>query len=476
MDSNIIYVTSNVSNKKYEKVVKNMSKDGTMTYVLNKPSLLRSKDSLLRYPKNEIVIPMAVLEDIQKTASELDFARRVIAKNLLNYLDSLDLKNLTSTEGIKLENEGTLRIALNYKEIDISVDGLNKKDKRILQTCIGLKNQEKKNVILISNDPVLRIKAKTMGIRAEEQKDDLFPKISEQYNGKKEVWISKKAMETLYDNRALEISKVFETEDINWTTNLYLIMKTPEGASALGCFDGNVIVPIPTNFSPFGIMPKNLSQTFLMHALLDSATPLVIVKGEAGTGKTICALAAGLEQTTEKGNRYPLYDQILISTADDYNKDRYGFLPGELTEKIDPYVQGVYDNLSIIINSKKEEKDGISISEKGEYYLNNGKIKIQALRCNRGRSISKTYYIFDETQNIPPDFMKTIITRAGQDSKFIFLGDPTQIDAPGLDERYNGLVYISELMKGQSLCRQISFTESSDVIRSPLAKLAVKLM
>lgn len=443
-----------------------------VTYVPNKPSLILSKDSLARFGKNEVVIPMAVLEDLQNSLPTLDFAKQLVARNLLRYLDEQDFAKLTSKEGIKQKNGGILRVSLNYKEVHLDIEGLSLKDKRILQTCVGLK-QDDKEVILISNNPILRMKAKSLNIKAEELTDELFPKLTDQYLGVVEAYTTNEAIDILFRTKKLNVSKVYDSDSIKWYKNLYIKL-TASDSSALGYFNGNYIVPISTKYNPYGLVAKNVYQTFLLHALMDESTPLVIVKGNAGTGKTICALAAALEQTSGVGSKN-LYEQILITkSTETVNQEQLGFLPGDIREKVDPYVKGIYDNLKVIMHSKKSAKGGLT--ENGEFFFEKKIIEIQTIGHIRGRSIGNTFHIFDEAQNISPTAMRSIVTRAGEGSKFVFLGDPTQIDTPELNERYNGLTFLSELMKGQELCRQVSLMDSGNTVRSPLAKLAVELV
>lgn len=219
----------------------------------------------------------------------------------------------------------------------------------------------------------------------------------------------------------------------------------------------------------------------LLNALYDES-PLTVVKGPAGTGKTLLSMAVALEEC-ENGK----YERILISRNVDNQK--LGYLPGSLEEKVDPLLQGIKDNLEILLNgtqlsertvvtdrrTKKYSYDGTTNKEKGYYFFEKGTIKIQALEMLRGRSVMNTCFIIDEAQNIEPEFIKTIVTRAAKGSKFIFLGDPTQIDNPKLTERRNGIVYLSEKMKNNNLCTVVTLQDSESV-RSDLAKVASEIL
>lgn len=434
------------------------------TYVLNKPALLTSENALLGYEGNDIVIPIAVIEDLQAEFPRLRSARKAIANSVLDYLDSCDFNEL-SGKGVTLENGTNLKVSVNYTEIDVTLDGVSPKERRILQTCLGLK-EEGKDVVLIANKQLMRMKARQLGITAEGMTDRVFPAIKDQYKGYEDVYCSAANISQLHKNGYLNIDDIYAYEDIDWQTNLYLNIKGENSASALAYFDGEKIVPITIKDNPCGIKPKNVRQKFLIHALMDTSIPLLVVKGDAGTGKTYCSLGAGIE-LTRKG----IYDQILITkSTKKVDQEELGFLPGDIMEKVDPFISGIYDNLEILCPDWKKTTEGLDM------YGNKNMIEIQTLGHIRGRSIMNKIFIIDETQNISPEAIKQIVTRAGEGSKFVFLGDPTQIDAPELTERYNGLVYLSEMMKGQKLCRQITLNNPGDAVRSPLAQLAVETL
>lgn len=433
------------------------------TYVLNKPALLTSEDALLGYEGNDIVIPIAVLEDLQAEFPRLRSARKAIANSVLDYLDSCDFNQL-SQKGVTLENGTNLKVSVNYTDIDVALDGISNKEKRILQTCLGLK-KEGKDVILIANKQLMRMKARQLGITAEGMTDRVFPAIKDQYKGYADVSCSQLAIDELYSKGCLDIEKIYDYENIDWQTNLYLKIRGENSSSTLGYFDGESIIPLVAKANPCNIKPKNIRQKFLLHALMDESVPLVVVKGNAGTGKTYCSLGAGLELT-----RRGVYDQILITkSTKKVDQEELGFLPGDIMEKVDPFISGIYDNLEILCPDWKKTSEGLDMYGKNM-------IEIQTLGHIRGRSIMNKFFIIDETQNISPEAIKQIVTRAGEGSKFVFLGDPTQIDAPELTERYNGLVYLSEMMKGQKLCRQITLNNPGDAVRSPLAQLAVETL
>jgi PhoH-like ATPase len=327
------------------------------------------------------------------------------------------------------------------------------------------------------------MKARGLGIVAEKLKDKVFPSRKDQYKGYATVKTSDDAVDKLYSEGYLNHTEIYEYREVEWLVNLYLVIESDTGKSALGYFDGQKIVHIAEQKYPYGIKPKNVKQKFLLHALMDESTPLVIIKGNAGTGKTYCSLAAGLQKVQEEH----VYEQILITkSTKKVDHEELGYLPGDLNEKFDPYIDSIYDNLEMLYTPAKGKYDDKETFGYGRYMkkrnsirgdlFESGIIEIQTLGHIRGRSISKRFFIIDETQNIDPESIKSIVSRAGEGSKFVFLGDPTQIDVPELSETYNGIVYLSEMMKGQALCRQIALGGEKDTVRSSLAQLAVEIL
>ncbi len=440
------------------------------TFVLRLNSLLSSVNSTLRFgPDNEIVIPMAVIDQLQNYQGKPE--KKKIASRILEYLESFNIKLLIS-KGAKQENGSILRIIQNYHEVEVKMDDISETDKRVFQVCLGLmKDYPRRKVVLVSKNPVIRIKARSLGILAEDFKDDLFPLPKDQYSGKAEVQVLGKDIDEFFANKFLPITKVIDGENIQWICNMFVKLQSVDtNQSALARYDGTNLVPFLTNASkyPYGIKAKNLGQKMLMECLLQDWTtaPLVIVKGSAGTGKTYCSLASAL-----KGIDDGVYNRILVATpSETVGNERLGFLPGDIISKVSPYLGGIKDNLAILLNSKKE-----SGKENGEYYFETGLIDIQPIGFLRGRTIVQSIFIIDETQNIDPGDIKSIVTRAAEGSKFIFLGDPTQVDNPKLNERYNGLVYLSERMKGNPLCWQITLG-SEESVRSELSTIASEVL
>lgn len=440
-------------------------------FVLRTSALLSSRKSTLRFgDDNTIVIPLAVVDELRKMRHESAEKGR-IAKGILEYLNSFPTSEIMEKKGVVQKNGSTLMIARNFNDISIEVEGLTNPELRTLQVCKGL---QKENfgieVILVTNNLSLQLKAKLLGIKAESFKDEIFPKLSDQYTGRQVVYTTDNVIDLFYKDGCISKENIFQSDEIEFVENKFFVLNS-ENKSALGVFKNGEVVKLNyQNSSPYGINPKNVGQKFMLEALQDEC-PLVVIKGSAGTGKTFCTLAAALEQT----ERHDTFSRILV-TRSVTSTEKYGYLPGDIEQKLSPYLAGIKDNLSILINGKhKKNKMYGEPYEEGDYYFEKEIVQIQAIGFLRGRSIVDTYFIIDETQNIEPDIIKSIVTRASEGSKFVFLGDPTQIDNPSLTERYNGLVYLSEKMKGNPLCMQVAL-EDSESVRSELAREAAKIL
>lgn len=440
-------------------------------FVLRTHALLSSRGSTQKFgDDNEIVIPVAVIDELRKMKHE-SFEKGRIARDLLEYINSFETNELMSENGVKQKNGSILRVCTNFYDIKVDIEGLTNPEKRTLQTCLGIMQEEEKQVILVTNNLSLQLKAKALGIKAESFKDEIFPKLSEQYTGREEVFTRDDVIDGFYTNGFINISDIFENQKKSFIENQFFVIKS-ENKSALGILKNGKIVKLKNqNARPYGIKTKNVGQKFMLEALFDQDCPLVIIKGNAGTGKTFCTLAAGLEETENNQK----YSRILV-TRSVTASEQYGFLPGDIEEKLSPYLAGIKDNLAILLHgSDLKTNKNDKFYEDGTSYFERGVVQIQAIGFLRGRSIVDTYFIIDETQNIEPDTIKSIVTRAAEGSKFIFLGDPTQIDNPNLTERYNGLVYLSEKMKGNPMCAQVTLTDEESV-RSELAKEAAKIL
>lgn len=453
------------------------------TFILGTQSLVSSEDSTLRFGSdNEIVIPFPEgIDELEKISNDFTEKAR-IARNILEYFSSFNISQIISDNGVKQKNGSTLRFEKNYQDEGIPTEFKNSPlfDKRRIQIATALKRKNpEKQIILVSKKPAFRMKALSLGFKAQNFRDDIFPSLEEQYTGRIACTTGKDKIDVLYTDGSLSPKDIIENTKIEWRKNLFLNITslTDSNSSALAYYNGKAIIPLHfSKAEPCGIIPKNAGQTMAIEALLQppKVAPIVIIKGAPGTGKTLLSLAVALEKTIGSDK---LYRQILVSTpTETIREENLGFLPGELEEKFDPYLGGVIDNLNILsnkLNSKSKNRN--NKEENGRTLINNGTVVLQLIGHLRGRSITDTFFIIDETQNIEPSVIKSIVTRAGENSKFVFLGDPTQIDNPNLNERFNGLVYLSEKMKGNHLCWQVTLKDNESV-RSELAFIAAKIL
>ncbi|MFQ9501807.1 MAG: PhoH family protein [Clostridia bacterium] len=444
---------------------------------------------------NTVYVPMAVMEEIEKKYWDQVNERGKIARETLTYLGSFHYDQLK--KGVIQKNSSILIVPNNFYDIEINEkvlkSDLSKLDIRILQTCLGIQKQVPENepVILVSKKASLRKKAEMLGIKAQTFRDELLPELNEQYSGRKLLKVSDEKVKKFRENGKIAITEVVAEEELSeMYENMFIEFKGFNWDWALGRVKGGEIVKLQyENYHPYGVIPKNNGQKFMIEALMADfkEAPLVIFKGPAGTAKTFMSLAVGLELVQEK-DKYP--NKILISRSPTETGEKIGFLPGTEIDKISPYLRGIMDNITAL-NTKKDEttsevsnfkkrKNNFGGSEKpefddGTFFFERNDIKAEAVGYIRGRSICDTYIIIDEAQNLSPVEIETIITRVGTGTKLILLGDPAQIDRPELDERNNGLSYASERMKGEKTCWQITMTDDESV-RSELAKRASMLL
>lgn len=448
----------------------------TKIFVLSSNALASSPNSCLRFDDNIVVIPSVSIDELQEIAKEYN-TKGKNAQKVLKYLDSFSFHELTSANGVKQMNGGFLRVEYGYKDIQVNVETNSKSELRRLQIALGLKKDSKKPVILISKNIAFRLKAKSLGIKAVDYKDEVFPTLDEQYKGRITASTTYENFKEFESEGHLDVKKIHRNSTIEWVTNEFVELNEVNNPfhKIIGRFDGERVVSLNYgNYYPYGIKPKNSGQIMLIEAMMTSCekAPIVIVKGGAGTGKTYQTLACALEQTVESDT----YDTIMISTSvSTVGGEEIGFLPGEIEDKFSPHIGGFKDNLRILVNGKNKKKKDAEKTDNTFYYYEKGIIQMLPIGFFRGRTIVNTFIIIDETQNIHPDDIKSIVSRVGEGSKIIFLGDPTQIDNPKLDERYNGLVFLSEKMKGYPLAWQITLNDEESV-RSELAKFAAKIL
>ncbi|MCR5467455.1 MAG: PhoH family protein [Lachnospiraceae bacterium] len=452
------------------------------TYVIDTNVLIQAPTAIECFEDNHVVIPLVVVEELdslKKGEGEIGANARKAVRILEKYRTLGDL-----LLGVAMDNGGTLRIEKNFKDVELPEDlPESKSDNRILKVCKGLKEKNpNEEVILVTKDLVLRLKGHIVGIKAQDFQREQISEDDANYTGRCEVFIPDDEL-TGFMKNGTDIQNVYQVDeagnriDTDLVENEFVILKSDISLkkTVLGRVSGNRIVPLEyQNYKPYGVTPRNVGQYFMQEALMADAgkAPLVIVQGMAGTAKTFYSLVVGLEKTYNCPTRE--YRRILICRPNAQFDDDIGFLPGDEQEKIAPLMRPIIDNLEQILDSDEEEryKNEDELSGKISEIFDREIIQMEALNFIRGRSIVKTYLIIDEAQNMTPNQVKGIITRAGKDTKIILLGDPNQIDKPFLDEKTNGLSYAAKHMKGSPLCWQIVLS-AEECERSNLAMDAI---
>ena len=451
-------------------------------YVADNNVLIKSPYAIDRFEDKSVVLPMVVLEELDHL-KKAEGETGANARRVIRYLEQLRLRG-DLLKGVELENGGVLRVEKNFVDVELPED-LSEKvaDNRILKVCLGLSRERQEQVILVTKDLLLRIKAQILGICAEDFTTDQVLERENQYSGRCELYVPEDLFKE-FKKKGVPVEKAYAVDEKgtpycpSLAENQFVILKADQSSKKthLGRVERGVIRKLEyRKSSPYGVSPRNAGQYFLQEALMQPAekAPLVIVKGMAGTSKTFYSLAVGLEKLLNHPTGE--YRRILVCRPNAQFDEGIGFLPGDEQEKISPLMRPIIDNLEQLIDSSEEERyaDEEELKGKIDEIFERGLIQTEALNYIRGRSIVKTYLIIDEAQNTTPDQIKGIITRAGKDTKIILLGDPNQIDRPFLDERTNGLSYASEHMKDSPLCWQITMS-TEECERSALAMEAVR--
>jgi len=436
-------------------------------YVFDTSVILHDHNAINNFQENNIVIPITVLEELdhfKKGNQNKNFEAREFIRRIDKLSGSHNLQNWIPLNG---KGKGEFKIVMNGNNksvIDAEKTFDEKKaDHKILNVALGLQTEEKNTeVILVTKDINLRLKAKALGIHAEDYETGKVKNVEGLYLGKELVEnVSSEAIADIMSKGYIGVSSLKLEHKVD---NHYYILKNGK-ASSLAFYNANTKqIERVEHQSTYGIKPRNAEQNFALHAILNPDINLVTLQGVAGTGKTLLALAGAIQQRKK-------YKQIILARpiVPLSNQD-IGYLPGDVNEKIDPYMEPLWDNLNFIKNqySEKEKKHRTIVEMQ-----KNGKILITPLTYIRGRSLSNVIFIVDEAQNLTPHEVKTIITRAGENTKFIFTGDINQIDSPYLDEQSNGLSFIIDRLKGNKLFAHVTLEKGE---RSQLANLANELL
>ncbi len=441
-------------------------KDGKV-FVLDTSVILYEHNSVLNFDEHDVAIPITVLEELdnfKKGNDTVNFEAREFTRLLDNLAEGHTLQDWIPLNG---KSKGNFKVLMNSvsPELDsIKVFGEDKPDHRILNAALQLQESNaSKKVILVTKDINLRLKAKSLNLAAEDYTTGKVKNLSSLFTGKEVLDnVSPDLINELYEKGSVAPVEIFGEEKP--VENSYFIIKSGK-KSVLAFYNpiSNLIEKIEKR-TVYGIRPKNAEQTFAIHAIMNPDVRLVSINGVAGTGKTLIALAASLEQKREYKQIYLARPIVPLS-----NKD-IGYLPGDIKSKLNPYMEPLWDNLKFIQNQWHEsDKEYAKIAD----MVTMEKLVITPLAYIRGRSLSNICFIVDEAQNLTPHEVKTIITRAGENTKIIFTGDINQIDTPYLDSQSNGLSYLIDRIKGHSLYSHITLEKGE---RSELANLANEML
>ncbi|MDN5212550.1 PhoH family protein [Fulvivirgaceae bacterium BMA12] len=435
-------------------------------FVLDTSVILYSHDAIMNFDEHDVGIPITVLEELDHFKKGND-TKNFEAREFIRMIDQLSSDHMLD-HWIPLngKTKGKFKVLMTSdSKVDAEeVFDQENADHKILNAALKLQQEiRERKIILVTKDINLRLKAKALNLHAEDYETGKIKNVNSLYSGKTTLdKIRVGLINELYEKNFFSREKV--KNDMEFAANKYYILKSTKN-SVLAYYN-----PISQNIekvekkTAYGIKPRNAEQTFALHAILNPEVRLVTIRGVAGTGKTLLALAGALEQRRSFKQIYLARPIVPLS-----NKD-IGFLPGDIKSKLNPYMEPLWDNLKLIQNQFGEnDKEASRLTE----MVNNEKLVITPLAYIRGRSLSNICFIVDEAQNLTPHEVKTIVTRAGDNTKIIFTGDIYQIDTPYLDSQSNGLSYLIDRIQDHPLYAHITLEKGE---RSELANLANELL
>ena len=455
-------------------------------YILDTNVLLHDSNAILSFQDNTVIIPLTALSELDTFKKGSNEQGRN-ARKTSRILDNLRTRGTLTNGGVTTETGGTVKVALacpgDFDRLPEELRNHNNGDNTILAIALRIVSENVGvPVVLVTKDINFRIKGAAVGLRSEDYKTDKVV-IDDLYDGTLTLSVSKEDVDRAYSDGSLQVSDLCTSQGFIDPASVYpnqclcLVSQDNTKQSALMTVSADkssfiLIKNVPRD-GFYGITPRNREQTFALALLADPAIRLVSLIGKAGTGKTLLAISTGLHQTVESG----LYRKTLVSRPVFPMGRDLGFLPGDIDEKLAPWMQPIYDNLDLIIGHDKDRssiKKGATKSVSNRSYLfEMGALEVEPLTYIRGRSIPQQYLIVDEAQNLTPQEIKTIITRAGEDTKIVLTGDPAQIDNPYVDASSNGLTYAAERLKGTSISGHITLMNGE---RSELAEIASNLL
>lgn len=443
-------------------------KEARKIFVLDTSVIIYDHNSIHNFQEHDVAIPITVLEELDNFKKGND-TKNFAAREFIRMMDQMAAGNtLQNWIPLGREGSGSFKVVMtaptNKNEVDANrVFGENKPDHRILNAALDMqRDNPDRRVILVSKDINLRLKAKSLNVPAEDYETGKIKDVNSIYKGESTLTgIDSVVINDLYQDGTCAPARIGLTDPQN---NHYYILKNGK-KSALVHYNGESgMLERIEKTEAYGIRPLNAEQVFALHAVLNPNVKLVTLQGVAGTGKTLLALAGALQQKRDFWQIYLARPIVPLSNRD------IGYLPGDIKSKINPYMEPLWDNLKFIQSQFPDKGKEV---KQIQQMVEQEKLLITPLAYIRGRSLSNIFFIIDEAQNLTPHEIKTIITRAGENTKIVFTGDIFQIDTPYLDTQSNGLSYLIEKVKGNPLCAHVTLQKGE---RSALANLANELL
>ena len=434
-------------------------------FVIDTNVVLHDSTCIHQFEENDIVVPISVLEELdhfKRGNEQLHFN----AREFLRQLDELSNQKSTDDSNLQDQKQGKVRVVVNHNwhpDVEAAFQE-DCPDHRILNCAYKLSNNNsERETILISKDTNMRLKARSLGITAEDYTTDKIMDLDSVYTGSRLVEDAPgAAIETLINTGQIDLTAFPSITKPKANENFIIRNGTKSALATYNAIEDKILRV--EKMPAYGILPRNAEQSFALHMVTDNKVPLVTLSGKAGTGKTLIALAGALKCRSDYRKIYLARPIVPLSNRD------LGFLPGDIQSKMDPYMQPLFDNLSVIRHQFRAKDKRV---KKINQMLEDEKLLITPLAYIRGRSLQRSFFIVDEAQNLTPHEVKTIITRAGDGTKIVFTGDIQQIDHPYLDKRSNGLTYLTSRMKDQDMYAHITLEKGE---RSQLADLASELL
>lgn len=442
------------------------SKKQKKIFVLDTSVIIYDHNSINQFDEHDVAVPIQVLEELDNFKKGNDH-KNFEAREFIRLVDNKFAGNfLTDWVSLNGGTKGKFKIIMDVDSPSVNAESIfasHKNDHKILNAALHLQEEmPDKKVVLVTKDVALRLKANSLNLHAEDYETGKIKDVSKLHTGKRLIdKVPTATIDTIFEEGEIDARKLTKETLLS---NEYLILRNGK-KSILGYHNGRTgMIERVEKTSVYGVKARNAEQTFAIHAILDPHIKLVTIQGVAGTGKTLLALAGALEQRSQFHQIYVTRPIVPLS-----NKD-IGYLPGDIKSKLNPYMEPLWDNLKYIKNQfSDKDKQYKAIDQMVEAE----KISITPLTYIRGRSLSNVIFIVDESQNLTPHEVKTIITRAGENTKIIFTGDVMQIDSPYLDSQSNGLTTLIERLKGSDLFAHITLEKGE---RSELANLANEML